>query len=74
MCRVQAQDACVAMQASKRIAKLCTSDTATYEEYFDLTQHAVIRALTTTPEVKAIMTGLSAAAVLEKLTIDLFSE
>ncbi len=70
----QAQEACIAMQSCKRIAKLCVSDAAMYEDYFGLTQQAVLRALTTTPAVKTLMAGLSATAVLEKLTIDLFSE
>ena len=70
----QPQNACVAMQSVRRLAKLCAGTCAVFNDDFELTQHAVLRALTLTPEVKTLMRGMAPKLVLEKLTEDLFSE
>jgi hypothetical protein len=68
------QEACVAMQAVQRLQKLCAGSCGSFRDDFEWTQYSVLRALTTTAEVKALMRGMPAGAVLQKLAEDLFSE
>ena len=62
----------MSMQSVKRLAKLCPGTAGTFAGEFKRTQLAVLKGLTTTPPVKAVMRGMTQRAMLEKLTQDFF--